>query len=478
MLFNSIEFICFFLVIASLYFFIPYRYRNGYLLLASYYFYGSWNVNYLILLIITTVSSYICGIYIGKTDHIFLKRRFITIACIINLGLLLIFKYFNFLISPFNTFFKIFGQLKLIPELNFLLPVGISFYTFQAIGYVIDVYRGKSKPEKNFTVFALYVSFFPQLVAGPIERSYHLIPQFIKDFKLDYGKITSGLYLMLWGFFQKLVIADRLAIYVNAVHEDIIRFNWLQLIVACYFFSIQIYCDFAGYSNIAIGSARILGIDLINNFNRPYFAISIKDFWRRWHISLSTWFRDYLYIPLGGNRVSFSKIYRNIMVVFLLCGLWHGAGWPFIIWGGLHGVLLCINNLWNNINKNKSETDTVIIRLLKVIATFHIVTFAWIFFRAEGLSDAFLYIKRICSMSMDNRGLTSGIPGFGQYEFFLSLFLIMVLFFLELFQSQKTFDGFVLRQKIYLRWSIAYCLLFSILVFGVFNLTTFIYFQF
>ncbi len=478
MLFNSIEFICFFLIIASLYFFIPNRFRNGYLLVASYYFYGCWNVNYLILLIITTVSSYICGIYIGKTDHLVLKRRFITITCIINLGLLLIFKYFNFLISPFNDFFQIFGQRQAIPELNLLLPVGISFYTFQAIGYVIDVYKGKSKPVKDFTVFALYVSFFPQLVAGPIERSYHLIPQFLKDFKLDYGKITSGLYLMLWGFFQKLVIADRLAIYVNAVHEDIIRFNWLQLIVASYFFSIQIYCDFAGYSNIAIGSARILGVDLMNNFNRPYFAISIKDFWRRWHISLSTWFRDYLYIPLGGNRVSLSKTYRNIMVVFLLCGLWHGAGWSFIIWGGLHGVLLCINNLWSNINNSKNETDTVFIRIIKVMATFHMVTFAWIFFRAKGLNEAFLFIKRICSMTMEESGLTTGIPGFSQYELYLSLFLIMVLFFTELFQYQKTFDSFVLLQKIYLRWSIAYYLLFSILVFGVFNLTTFIYFQF
>lgn len=335
MIFNSISFLVFFPIVFLIYFALPRKIKWMWLLVTSYYFYMCWNVKYTLLLLFTTVSTYATSIILGKVQKLNTKKKKLIgtgsmIAILaINLSILVIFKYGNFIISNFNYFsgfsFK---------TLDLVLPVGISFYTFQAIGYVIDVYRGELQPERNFGKYALFLSFFPQLVAGPIERSKNLLSQLYQEHKFDYEKARSGLLLITWGLFQKIVIADRAAILVSYAFENYEACNGSQLMTGAFCFAIQIYCDFGGYSNIAIGASEMLGIKLMDNFKRPYFALNMKEFWSRWHISLSTWFRDYLYIPLGGNRCSIVRKHLNVMCTMLLSGLWHGANWTYIFWGG------------------------------------------------------------------------------------------------------------------------------------------------
>ncbi|MCE7945771.1 MAG: MBOAT family protein, partial [Chlorobi bacterium CHB1] len=308
MLFHSLEFIIFFPVVVAIYFLAPLRFRQFFLLLASYYFYMCWKAEYAVLILLSTGIDYVAALHMHKTS------------------------------GRGNIFYE-------FPLFDILLPVGISFYTFQTLSYTIDVYRSEKTPERNFIKFALYVTFFPQLVAGPIERSTRLLPQFDHEHKFDANRVVSGLRLMLWGFFKKLVIADRLALYVNEVYNNPADYTGLPVIIATYFFAFQIYCDFSAYSDIAIGAARVLGFDLMKNFRQPYLAQSIGEFWKRWHISLSTWFRDYLYIPLGGNRVSRLRWYVNLMAVFLISGLWHGANWTFVVWGALHGSYFVLSLL-------------------------------------------------------------------------------------------------------------------------------------
>lgn len=331
MLFNSLEFIIFFPIVVALYFALNPKYRWILLLIASYYFYMCWNYKYIILIAASTIIDYIAGICIYHTRKKYLKTLFLLTSLMTNLGLLFFFKYFNFFGDSFNYVFEKFNIFYRVPAYHFLLPVGISFYTFQTLSYTIDIYKEGHKPEYHFGKFALFVSFFPQLVAGPIERSTNLLPQFHKNFTFDYNRIKSGIVQMCWGFFKKVVIADRLAEYVNAVYNNASDYQGLPLIIATVFFAFQIYCDFSGYSDIAIGSAKILGYDLMQNFRRPYLAVNIQDFWRRWHISLSTWFRDYVYIPLGGSRVKKLRWHFNLFITFLISGLWHGAEWTFII---------------------------------------------------------------------------------------------------------------------------------------------------
>ncbi|HOD52534.1 MAG TPA: MBOAT family O-acyltransferase, partial [Candidatus Hydrogenedentes bacterium] len=338
MLFNSLQFVVFFPIVVMVYFALPFRFRWAFLLAASYYFYGCWRANYLVLLFASTILDYVAGLGIGSTNNPRVRTLFLLMSLIGNFGMLFTFKYFNFFTSNFEFLFDFYRIPK--PALQVLLPVGISFYTFQTLSYTIDVYRGEQKPERHFGYFALYVTFFPQLVAGPIERSTRLLPQFFVKHDFDYERLRSGLLIMMVGFFKKLVIADRLSIYVDEVYNNPGKYHGLPVIAATYFFAFQIFCDFAGYSDIAIGSARIMGFELMQNFRRPYFATSISDFWRRWHISLSTWMRDYLYVALGGNRVSKLKWYRNLILTFVLSGLWHGAAWTFVIWGFFHGACL------------------------------------------------------------------------------------------------------------------------------------------
>lgn len=476
MLFNSIDFICYLVITIGMFFSAPLKFRWLILLGCSYFFYGYWNVKYLLLILITTLTTYLLAILITETRHISKRKKILLSVCIINFGFLAVFKYANFFSSSINSVINLFQIDYQLPFLNILLPVGISFYTFQAIGYILDVYKGDIAAERNLGIFALYITFFPQLVAGPIERSRNLLPQFRTNLKFDYNKIINGLILMTWGFFQKLVIADRLAIYVNSIFSNPASFNSLQIIIASYFFSFQIYCDFAGYSNIAIGTAKIFGIDLMSNFNRPYFAKSVQEFWRRWHISLSTWFRDYLYIPLGGNRVSSKRMLINIMIVFVLCGLWHGAAWTFVVWGGVHGLLLSINIIVNKMFKS-SAFYAKIPNYIKIFVTFNVITFAWIIFRAPSIDQAFYIISRIFSWDIDNLHLFKNINT-GSYEFFLSIFSILFLITIEKLHGETVFNEFLLKKKRFIRWGVSYFLVFTILLFGIYNLTEFIYFQF
>lgn len=346
MLFNSLHFLIFFPVVVGIYYLIPQKARSYWLLLASYYFYMCWNAKYVVLLLFSTVVTYVSGILLercGRAEEEEKKIRcrkklYVAASFILNLSILFVFKYLNFGMESLQW---IFGQMHIalnVPAVDLLLPVGISFYTFQALGYTMDVYRGEIYAEKNFFRYALFVSFFPQLVAGPIERSKNLLRQLDKPAKPSFDSFRDGILLMLWGYFMKVVLADRIAVFVDTVYGDFETYTGVYLIVATILFAVQIYCDFSGYSVIAMGAAEILGIRLMENFNAPYLSVSVAEFWRRWHISLSSWFRDYLYIPLGGNRKGKMRKYINLLITFGVSGLWHGADWSYVIWGLLNGV--------------------------------------------------------------------------------------------------------------------------------------------
>jgi D-alanyl-lipoteichoic acid acyltransferase DltB (MBOAT superfamily) len=408
------------------------------------------------------------------------RTFFLVLSMTSNLGLLILFKYLNFFGENLNVLFANLNIFYQIPLYNYLLPVGISFYTFQTMSYTIDVYSGKMKAEKHFGIFALYVSFFPQLVAGPIERATRLLPQFYVNYKFDYIRIRNGLLLMVWGFFKKVVIADRVSEYVNAVYNNVTDFGGLQDIIATVFFGIQIYCDFSGYSDIAIGSAMVLGYELMTNFRRPYLARSIREFWQRWHISLSTWFRDYLYIPLGGNRVVRWRWYYNLFITFLVSGLWHGANWTFIIWGALHGfyLLAAIVTLdWRNRNAGRigitpgSRLESAI----NLFWTFILVYFAWIFFRANSLNDALLIMGNIVDFSTYNTNIQ--LFAFAS-DFYLSFALVGILIITEILIEKYDIVNKHIYSSSILKWIILLALLFAIFVLGKWDENDFLYFQF
>lgn len=356
MLFNSLEFLLFFPTVCIIYFLLgKNKFRNPFLLLASYYFYMNWKPIYAVLILTSTILTYACGLLVEKYSGDKNKQKlFLINSLVLNFGILFIFKYFNFVNESIFHILSIAGLKWTVPNLDVLLPVGISFYTFQAVGYSIDVYRGTIKAERNFITYALFVSFFPQLVAGPIERAKNLLPQFHSEHHFDADNVAEGIKQMIWGFFMKLCVADVLSSYVDAVYNNVANHNGTSMILATLFFTIQIYCDFAGYSNIAIGAARVMGYRLMENFKQPYFSLNIKEFWRRWHISLSTWFMDYLYIPLGGNRVSYPRHLLNLAITFLVSGVWHGANWTFVLWGGyIHYTRfpqICLDGLFTSQN--------------------------------------------------------------------------------------------------------------------------------
>ncbi len=489
MLFNSLEYLLFFPIVIGLFFSIPHRFRWTLLLGASYYFYMCWKPEYVILIMVSTLIDYYAGIKMGEEVHRRKRKKYLILSLVSNIGLLFSFKYFNFFNESIRTFFDGVNLFYGIPALDVLLPVGISFYTFQTLSYSIDVYRGAREPERHLGVFAVYVSFFPQLVAGPIERSTRLLPQFHKIQTFEYQRMADGIKLMLWGFFKKLVIADRLALYVNEVYNSPGEFSGIPLIMASYFFAIQIYCDFSGYSDIAIGSAKIMGFDLMTNFRRPYFSKSISEFWNRWHISLSSWFRDYLYIPLGGNRVTIRRWQFNLLVVFIVSGLWHGANWTFIVWGGLHGTYILISRLTQKIRARISSQIGLnrvpqIQKLFKIIVTFHLVVFAWIFFRANSISDAFSIIKKIPAINYSSitQDLVSGFHSeyvlLGWTDLSVSLIAIAFLVVVELIHRRGNLIQFVSSKPLWLRWTAYYSLIVSIILFGIFRHAEFIYFQF
>jgi D-alanyl-lipoteichoic acid acyltransferase DltB (MBOAT superfamily) len=479
MLFNSAEFIIFFPIVVLLYFALPHKWRWGLLLTASYYFYMCWKAEYIILIIASTFIDYFAGHRMGQLKEKARRRKYLLLSLCTNLGLLFAFKYFNFFNESTRAIFNQFNLFYSVPAFSVLLPVGISFYTFQTLSYSIDVYRGNREPEKHLGVFALYVAFFPQLVAGPIERSTHLIPQFFEKHDFDYHRVTNGLKRMAWGLFKKVVIADRLALYVNQVYNNPTEYSGAHIWIATYFFAFQIFCDFSGYSDIAIGAAQVMGYRFMENFRRPYLAQNISEFWKRWHISLSTWFRDYLYIPLGGNRVGKWRWYYNLFIVFLISGLWHGANWTFIIWGALHGFHLIFSIVSAKTREQlaswcRLDSFPVAHAYLKRIITFHLVCFAWIFFRANSVGDAFILIKNLFHFeSFSNIPLALGDSGMR-----IALLTILLMEIFHYTQEKISITRLVSRQHLAVRWTCYYALLLGIIIFGVFEESAFIYFQF
>lgn len=399
MLFNSVAFLIFFPVVTLLFYVIPHKFRWVILLAASYYFYMSWDASLIILILGTTAVSYISGLIIETTDKKALRKAAVVIAVASSLAVLFFFKYFNFLSESVSAAIRMFGLPASDLTFDILLPVGISFYTFQTLSYVIDIYRGRIKAERHFGYYALFVSFFPQLVAGPIERPENLLPQLKKKQRLSSENIRIGMKFMVIGFFKKVVVADALGLAVNAVYNAPSEANGLGVLIATVLFAVQILCDFDGYTNIAIGAAKLLGIDLMQNFNDPYAARSIKEFWGRWHISLSTWFRDYVYIPLGGNRCKKPRHLFNLFATFVLSGLWHGANWTFVIWGGLHGFYQIIGNVTAKPRKKLREKigleNSVVLPLWQRGVTFVLVCFAWLFFRANSIGDCGILLKAL-----------------------------------------------------------------------------------
>lgn len=491
MLFNSYSFMIFFPIVLAIYFVIPKKARYMWLLLASYYFYMGWNVKYAALIAFSTIITYVCGRLLGKTQH----KKWVIGGCIgINLAILFFFKYFDFFMSSVNQVLAKVGVSPLQTGFDIILPVGISFYTFQALGYIIDVYRGDIEPEKNFFRYALFVSFFPQLVAGPIERSKNLLKQVdrVEEIRLwNYKRIADGLTLMLWGYFLKMVIADRVAILVDTVYNQYWMYGSIEIILATFLFGAQIYCDFASYSQIAIGAAKVMGFELMENFNAPYLANSVKDFWRRWHISLSSWFKDYLYIPLGGNRCSRIKKYRNLMITFLVSGLWHGANWTFVIWGGLHGIYQIIGDVLRPVKEKLNQklavkTESFSYKFGQIAITYILVSFTWLFFRAESVTAAFdmirsMFVKFNPWVLFDQSLYTLGLNVTEVHILLVALVILILVDGVRFFKAQ-TIEKFLNEQCLYFRWGIIFFLIFYIFIFGSYGIgysaQQFIYFQF
>ncbi len=473
MFFNSLDFAIFLPIVFIVYWFITNRnlkLQNFIIVLASYVFYGWWDWRFLSLIIFSTIIDYSVGLRFSNTTKPSERKFLLMISLAINLGLLGFFKYFNFFIESFNAAFASAGIHTNMSSLNIILPVGISFYTFQTMSYTIDIYRNKIEPTKNILAFMAFVSFFPQLVAGPIERASHLLPQFLKNRKFDYKKASSGIKLIAWGFFKKVVIADNAAQLVNEIFKNYPNESYISLIVGTILFAFQIYCDFSGYSDIAIGLGRILGFDLMYNFKFPYFSSNIREFWNRWHISLSSWFRDYIYIPLGGNKVSQYRVLFNTFCVFVLSGFWHGANWTFVFWGFLHALFFMPIILLRD-RFPKENFSMNIKRLSFIFANFGLVCLAWVFFRAENIQDAFLYLRQIFT-------LTGGQNTFMKTNTYLLMTIItgvgiLVLLALELRTLRRRKDE-IQFSSIGLM-----TIVLLILFFGAFkNQADFIYFQF
>lgn len=478
MLFNSFQYFLFLPAVVLVYFALPLRLRNIFLLLASYFFYMCWKWEFALLMLFTSSVNYIAGLRIGTTSSRRKRRFWLIIALTASLGVLVYFKYANFFITEAEALLRAVGMNVRESYLRVILPVGISFFTFQALSYTIDVYRGRMHTERNFIIFTLFVSFFPQLVAGPIERATNLLDQFRKEQHFSSDRLLQGSKLILWGLFKKVVIADRLAAYVSHVYANPEIYGGSTLFLATFFFAFQIYCDFSGYSDIAIGSANILGFRLMQNFNLPYLASSIRDFWHRWHISLSTWFADYVYKPLGGNRVSTIRWIFNIMAVYLVSGLWHGANWTFITWGGIFGILYLVEHAGDRILRaakaEKVFYNSRIIHVARVLLVFIAVMVAWVFFRAADMHDAGYIVSHM--FSGWGRKLYVGASAF---EATLSMALVLMLISIQVLQYKGIISIYMRGSAIPrpVRWTAYALLIVMIAMFGVTS-EQFIYFQF
>ena len=484
MLFNSLDFAIFLPIVFILYWFVTQKHlklQNALIVVASYVFYGWWDWRFLSLILFSTVVDYLIGQRLITEDKQSKRKILLWISITVNLGFLGFFKYYNFFLENFVDAFSLFGMQINANSLNIILPVGISFYTFQTLSYTIDVYRKKLEPTQDFIAFSAFVCFFPQLVAGPIERATNLLPQFYKKRTFEYHKAVDGMRQILWGLFKKVVIADNCAEFANQIFNNSADMNGSTLVLGAIFFTFQIYGDFSGYSDIAIGTSRLFGFDLKQNFATPYFSRDIAEFWRRWHISLSTWFRDYLYIPLGGSRGGTWMKVRNTFAIFLVSGFWHGANWTFIIWGALNAFYFLPLLLTNNNRKNlgvvaEGKLLPNLRELFAMLTTFALTVFAWIFFRAENLNHAFSYIKGIFSKSIINT------PVFNNTEDAnITLFLIFTFLLIEWMGRKDKFAiaTTFLNSRNIIRWLFYFSLIFVIYVFGNYNTNLeFIYFQF
>ena len=487
MLFNSLHFLFFFPMAVAIYFATPRRHRWIWLLISSYYFYMCWNPRYVLLILCSTLVDFVAARRMAATSDPGRRKLFLGLSLAVNLGLLGTFKYFNFFADSLEQAFRAFNLFADVPTFQALLPVGISFYTFQTLSYTIDVYKGRVEPENHFGYFAVYVAFWPQLVAGPIERPSRLLPQLHEPRRFDTARLRSGLTLMLWGFFQKLVIADRLAPYVAEVYDQpvhhIAELSGSATWLATYAFALQIYCDFSGYSLIAIGAARLLGVDLMINFRRPYFARSVAEFWQRWHISLSTWFRDYVYIPLGGNRQGRPRHLRNLLITFAVSGLWHGAGWNFVIWGLWHGIFL-IGALLTADSRRRLRSAAglrhtgFVARNLQRLVTFHAVLVGWVFFRSADLATASTLLQRMLAGPWDGLVLDLHLIRTGPLDPWLALVLCAALVVQDAILQDREVDVWLgelgPRRRFAWHGVVAGCILWL----GVFSSQQFIYFQF
>ncbi len=478
MQFNSVLYIVFFTIVCLVYFLLADKFKRPFLLAASYFFYSCWNFKYSLLMLFSTVVTFFTGKFMTRENSIKRKKFLLGLCFFINLSILYIFKYFTFSVNFLN---KILGLLNLnldIGPLNLLLPVGISFYTFQALGYIIDIYRGDIEVEKNFINYALFVSFFPQLVAGPIERSKNLLRQIDSLGNRRYENLSKGFLYILWGFFLKLVIADRSAIFVNQIYSGYQAYSYIYLILAAVLFSFQIYCDFYSYSIIAKGSAKILGYDLMDNFQAPYLSKSITEFWRRWHISLSTWFKDYLYIPLGGNRRGSLRKHFNVLVVFLVSGLWHGANWTFVLWGLIHGFFNILEDSLKTFTKK--FRNNFIYRNLRRLITFIIAIISFVIFRSNNIGQAGEFLLGI----LRRQGSTIDIDkALYLKDAGVLLCALAVLLFVDIFTYNKIkLVDIIEKQALYIRWLIYLALIVVTVIFGVYgpgySEIQFIYFQF
>ncbi|WP_209330842.1 MBOAT family O-acyltransferase [Lunatimonas salinarum] len=488
MLFNSIEFGFFLPIVFLVYWFLlgrDYRHQNIFLLLASYFFYGWWDYRFLGLLAFSSLADFFIGMAMSKMGNALYKKILLSISLITNLGILWFFKYYNFFVESFSAAFTFMGAPIGVDRLNIILPLGISFYTFQTLSYSIDIYRGKIEPVKSISEFFVFVSFFPQMVAGPIERASNLLPQFMKPRKFDYAKAADGMRQILWGLFKKIVIADNCAVYVNDIFSSPGDYQGSTLFLGAILFAVQIYGDFSGYSDVAIGVARLFGFSLMRNFAFPYFSRDIAEFWRRWHISLTTWFRDYLYIPLGGSYGSTLMKVRNVFIIFIVSGIWHGANWTFVVWGALNAVyflpLLLTSVHRSNVDiVAKGKYLPSLIDLGRMMLTFFLTIIAWVFFRAESLSGALDYLGIMFSDSL----FRSPIQDFwsmntGNHLIYLFVFIVFFIL-LEWFQREKEHAlefSQTTRVPVYLRWSMYYGVVIACFMMNGVE-KDFIYFQF
>ena len=483
MLFNSFDFAIFLPIVFILYWFVTnknLKLQNFLIVVSSYVFYGWWDWRFLTLILFSTLIDFFVSQGLSRGENQSRRKVLLWVSITVNLGFLGFFKYYNFFLDNFISAFSFFGMEIKANTLSIILPVGISFYTFQTLSYTIDVYKRKLNPTKDFIAFAAFVCFFPQLVAGPIERATHLLPQFYKKRQFDYAKAVDGMRQILWGLFKKMVIADNCAEFANQIFNNSVDYNGSTLILGALFFTFQIYGDFSGYSDIAIGTSRLFGFDLKQNFAFPYFSRDIAEFWRRWHISLNTWFRDYLYIPLGGSRGGTKMKIRNTFIIFIVSGFWHGANWTFIIWGALNALYFLPIMLSNNNRKNldvvaQGKLLPSFRELIGMLTTFGLTVFAWIFFRAENIRHAWSYIFKITSFSIFE------IPKFVEMRKGFSTMILVAVFVVFEWKGRECEHAIAkigIKWNRSIRWSFYICLVFSIFYLGNFTENVFIYFQF